>query len=81
MSQVKSFIPELEKGLQIPSSGQLQVRVFNTEDSLIKVFIVPYDLSDMPRCTKTYIRHKNYYTPSDTVAESIEWLQSFLQIK
>ncbi|XP_065220774.1 atos homolog protein A-like [Planococcus citri] len=78
---VKSFIPENEKGIQIPSSGRLQIGIFNTEESLIKVFTVSYDLTDMPRCTKTFLRHSNYFTPKCSSENNVKWLQSFLQLK
>lgn len=79
--QVKSFIPENEKGIQIPNCGRLQVGIFNTEESLIKVFTVSYDLADMPRCSKTFLRHSNYFTPKCTDENNVKWLQSFLQLK
>lgn len=78
---MKGFILENEKGLQIPASGRLQVSVFNTEDVLVKLFVISYDLSDMPRCSKTYLRHSNYYSPDGLPEYSLKWLQSFLRMK
>lgn len=48
-------------GYRIPSQGQLQVIVRNQKIPF-KIFLIPYDLSDMPIDTKTYLRQKSYLT-------------------
>jgi hypothetical protein len=32
----------------------------------VKVFLIPYDFSDMPPMTKTFLRQKSYITPSES---------------
>lgn len=48
-------------GYRIPFQGQLQVIIKNQKIPF-KIFLIPYDLSDMPLDTKTYLRQKSYLT-------------------
>jgi len=41
---------------RVPPKGLLQVIVKNLNKTVVKVFLVPYDLSDMPSSTKTFLR-------------------------
>ncbi|KAL2914747.1 hypothetical protein HK105_205678 [Polyrhizophydium stewartii] len=50
-------------GYRLPFKGQLQIIIKNPSRTAIKVFLVPYDLRDMPPCTKTFLRQKSYATP------------------
>ncbi|KAI9594093.1 hypothetical protein BDF19DRAFT_414805 [Syncephalis fuscata] len=51
-------------GYRIPTAGQLQVVIKNPNKTAIKLFLVPYDFSDMPIGTKTFIRQKSYAQPA-----------------
>jgi len=45
---------------RIPYKGQIQVMIKNLHKTAVKVFLVPYDLHDMPVSTRTFIRQKIY---------------------
>jgi hypothetical protein len=45
---------------RIPEVGQLQIVIKNPNKTAVKLFLVPYDLSDMPPGTKTFIRQRSY---------------------
>ncbi|KAI9663095.1 MAG: hypothetical protein M1821_008143 [Bathelium mastoideum] len=45
---------------RIPQQGQLQIVLKNPNKTAVKLFLVPYDLSDMPPGTKTFIRQRSY---------------------
>ncbi|KAG0147194.1 hypothetical protein CROQUDRAFT_91826 [Cronartium quercuum f. sp. fusiforme G11] len=47
-------------GYQIPPKGQLQIIIKNPNHTAVKLFLVPYDLSDMPPGTKKVMRQKSY---------------------
>lgn len=51
-------------GYRIPSKGQIQVVIKNANQTGVKLFLIPYDLSDMPPGTKTFLRQKSYDLPS-----------------
>ncbi|KAK9700968.1 hypothetical protein K7432_011957 [Basidiobolus ranarum] len=50
-------------GYRIPPKGQLQVIVKNPNKTAVKFFLIPYDFSDMPENSKTFLRQKSYSVP------------------
>jgi hypothetical protein len=52
--------PAPVEGYRIPQKGQLQIIIKNPNKTAIKLFLIPYDLEDMPPSTKTFIRQKSY---------------------
>ncbi|SPO41506.1 uncharacterized protein PSFLO_06988 [Pseudozyma flocculosa] len=46
-------------GYRIPPKGQIQLVIKNQNLTAVKLFLVPYDLTDMPAGTKTFIRQKS----------------------
>ena len=52
--------PAPVEGYRIPRKGQLQIMVKNPNKTAIKLFLIPYDLEDMPPRTKTFLRQKSY---------------------
>lgn len=49
-----------QPGYRIPPKGQLQVVVKNPNKTAVKLFLIPYDFTDMPKNTKTFLRQKSY---------------------
>ena len=45
---------------RIPQQGQLQVIIKNPNKTAVKLFLIPYDLSDMEPGQKTFIRQRSY---------------------
>ncbi|KAJ5578250.1 uncharacterized protein N7459_007214 [Penicillium hispanicum] len=45
---------------RIPQQGQLQIIIKNPHKTAVKLFLVPYDLSEMEPGTKTFIRQRSY---------------------
>ncbi|KAF2089696.1 hypothetical protein K490DRAFT_72393 [Saccharata proteae CBS 121410] len=45
---------------RIPPHGQLQIVIKNPNKTAVKLFLVPYDISDMEPGTKTFIRQRSY---------------------
>jgi len=45
---------------RIPQQGQLQIVIKNPNKTAVKLFLVPYDLTDMEPGTKTFIRQRSY---------------------
>ena len=52
--------PAPVEGYRIPQKGQLQIIIKNPNKTAIKLFLIPYDLEDMPPRTKTFLRQKSY---------------------
>ncbi|CAB3361281.1 Hypothetical predicted protein [Cloeon dipterum] len=53
-----------KKGYSVPRSGTIQVTLFNPLGTVVKMFVVAYDLSDMPPCSQTFLRQRTLYLPS-----------------
>ncbi|KAF2010324.1 hypothetical protein BU24DRAFT_427448 [Aaosphaeria arxii CBS 175.79] len=45
---------------RIPQQGQLQIVIKNPNKTAVKLFLVPYDLTDMEPGQKTFIRQRSY---------------------
>lgn len=45
---------------RIPQQGQLQIIIKNPNKTAVKLFLIPYDLSDMEAGQKTFIRQRSY---------------------
>lgn len=45
---------------RIPQQGQLQIIIKNPNKTAVKLFLVPYDLTEMEPGTKTFIRQRSY---------------------
>ncbi|KAK9462036.1 uncharacterized protein V1516DRAFT_286442 [Lipomyces oligophaga] len=45
-------------GYRIPRQGQIQIVISNPNRTAIKLFLIPYDLRNMPPHTRTFIRQK-----------------------
>jgi len=53
-----------KKGYRVPQSGTIQATLFNPLGTVIKMFVVMYDLSDMPPNSQTFIRQRTFYMPT-----------------
>lgn len=58
-----SSTPPAFPGYRIPPKGQIQLVIKNPNLTAVKLFLVPYDLTDMPAGTKTFIRQKCLASP------------------
>lgn len=58
----RSGSPKVPAGgsYRIPQQGQLQVIIKNPNKTAVKLFLIPYDLSDMEAGQKTFIRQRSY---------------------
>lgn len=67
---------------RIPEKGQIQIIIKNPNKTAVKLFLVPYDLSDMEPGTKTFIRQRSYsmgpiienVPPSETDRPTLRYL-------
>lgn len=78
-----------KKGYNVPRSGTIQVTLFNPMGTVIKMFVVMYDLSDMPPNSHTFLRQRTLYMPtgmevSDDLPESDltqKWLRYLIHLR
>ena len=53
-----------KKGYRVPQKGTIQVTLFNPLGTVVKMFVVMYDLSDMPPNSQTFLRQRTLYMPA-----------------
>ncbi|XP_073474283.1 atos homolog protein B [Aquarana catesbeiana] len=51
------------KGYNVPSTGTIQVTLFNPNKTVVKMFLVTYDFKDMPANHVTFLRHRIFLVP------------------
>ncbi|XP_068131568.1 atos homolog protein A isoform X2 [Hyperolius riggenbachi] len=49
-----------KRGYRIPPSGTIQVTLFNPNKTVVKMFVVKYDLQDMPANHQTFLRQRTF---------------------
>lgn len=62
-------------GYRIPPKGQIQLIIKNPNMTAVKLFLVPYDFTDMPAGTKTFIRQKSHVVSPGPGMEATASLQ------
>ncbi|XP_029020028.1 atos homolog protein B [Betta splendens] len=58
-----------KKGYSIPKAGTIQVTLFNPNKTVVKMFLVTYNLGDMPVNHMTFLRQRIFLVP---VEEGVE---------
>lgn len=51
------------KGYSVPKMGTIQVTLFNPNQTVVKMFLVTFDFSDMPAAHVTFLRHRLFLVP------------------
>ncbi|XP_045508192.1 protein FAM214A [Colias croceus] len=51
-------------GYRVPRAGTVQVSLLNPHGTLVKMFVVLYDLSAMPPRARTFLRQRTLYLPA-----------------
>eukprot|EP00095_Tigriopus_kingsejongensis_P000275 maker-scaffold329_size204955-snap-gene-1.23 protein:Tk00275 transcript:maker-scaffold329_size204955-snap-gene-1.23-mRNA-1 annotation:"protein fam214a" len=75
-----------KKGYRVPEKGTIQVTLFNPLGTVVKMFVIMYDLSDMPPNSQTFLRQRTLYMPSDCSAKDYEadsqkWLRYLVHLR
>ncbi|XP_056268353.1 atos homolog protein A isoform X2 [Pseudoliparis swirei] len=61
-----------KRGYRVPPSGTIQVTLFNPNKTVVKMFVVMYDLRAMPAGHQTFLRQRTFSVPvrRDTISQS-----------
>ncbi|KAK4300182.1 hypothetical protein Pmani_027608 [Petrolisthes manimaculis] len=73
-----------KKGYHVPNKGTVQVTLFNPHGTVVKMFVVMYDLSDMPPNSRTFVRQRTLNMPvgaSDTDPNAHQWLRYLIHLR
>ncbi|XP_061621683.1 atos homolog protein A isoform X1 [Phyllopteryx taeniolatus] len=52
-----------KRGYRVPPSGTIQVTLFNPNKTVVKMFVVMYDLQAMPAGNQTFLRQRTFSVP------------------
>uniref|UniRef100_A0A8C6IHE9 Atos homolog protein A n=1 Tax=Mus spicilegus TaxID=10103 RepID=A0A8C6IHE9_MUSSI len=52
-----------KRGYRVPPSGTIQVTLFNPNKTVVKMFVVVYDLRGMPANHQTFLRQRTFSVP------------------
>ncbi|XP_051953007.1 protein FAM214A-like isoform X1 [Xyrauchen texanus] len=52
-----------KRGYRVPHSGTIQVTLFNPNKTVVKMFVVMYDLREMPASQQTFLRQRTFSIP------------------
>ncbi|KAI5097907.1 protein FAM214A isoform X3, partial [Silurus meridionalis] len=52
-----------KRGYRVPPSGTIQVTLFNPNKTVVKMFVVMYDLREMPAGNQTFLRQRTFSVP------------------
>ena len=52
---------------RVPEVGSIHLALFNTHGAVVRVFIVRYDLGDMPPTSHTFIRQRTFLIPKTSL--------------
>lgn len=66
---VISLEPLGKKGYSIPKAGTIQVTLFNPNKTVVKMFLVTYNFSDMPVNHMTFLRQRIFLMPVEGEVE------------
>ncbi|XP_071449863.1 atos homolog protein A isoform X2 [Hetaerina americana] len=77
------------KGYCVPRSGTVQVTLFNPLGTVVKMFVVLYDLADMPPLSQTFLRQRTLYVPANSSkdfstpgsTEAHKWLRYLIHLR
>ncbi|KAK8743209.1 hypothetical protein OTU49_017399 [Cherax quadricarinatus] len=73
-----------KKGYHVPNKGTVQVTLFNPHGTVVKMFVVMYDLSDMPANSRTFVRQRTLNMPvgaSDSDPNAHQWLRYLIHLR
>ncbi|XP_028157008.1 protein FAM214A isoform X1 [Ostrinia furnacalis] len=71
-------------GYRVARSGTIQVSLFNPHGTLVKMFVVLYDLTAMPPAARTFLRQRTLYMPAgaDPPARyAHKWLRYLIHLR
>jgi len=73
-----------KKGYRIPERGTIQLTLFNPLGTVVKMFVVMYDLTDMPPNSQTFLRQRTLYMPhdkTDSDPDAQKWLRYLIHLR
>ncbi|XP_059062526.1 atos homolog protein A isoform X2 [Achroia grisella] len=75
-------------GYRVARSGTIQVSLFNPHGTLVKMFVVLYELTNMPPLARTFLRQRTLYMPAGADPAAVpdphnlhKWLRYLIHLR
>ncbi|KAM3955224.1 LOW QUALITY PROTEIN: atos homolog atossa [Aphomia sociella] len=75
-------------GYRVARSGTIQVSLFNPHGTLVKMFVVLYELTNMPPLARTFLRQRTLYMPAGADPSAVpsphhlhRWLRYLIHLR
>ena len=69
---------------QVPRRGTVQLTLFNPQGTVVKMFVILFDLEEMPPNSKTFLRQRTYFMPAhltDASPQAAKWLRYLIHLR
>lgn len=78
-----SLEPLSRKGYHTPKKGTLQATLFNPQGTVVRIFVVRFDVSEMPPSSQTFVRQRTFFMPADCPLENAQrsWLRYLIHLR
>ncbi|XP_071098538.1 atos homolog protein A-like [Haliotis cracherodii] len=70
-----------KRGYHIPKKGTVQVTLFNPNKTVVKMFVVMYDLREMPANCQTFLRQRTLYMPVNPDSDEPAYLRYLIHLR
>ncbi|KIH63055.1 hypothetical protein ANCDUO_06653 [Ancylostoma duodenale] len=70
-----------KRGYRVPKQGTIQATLFNPQDTVVKVFVVTYDMTDMPPSSQTFIRQRTFLGSDDEAMKADKHLVNLIHFR
>lgn len=71
------------KGYHIPKKGVIQATLFNPQGTVVCLFVVRFDVTEMPPSCQTFLRQRQFFMPPECPYDEINrsWLRYLIHLK
>ncbi|MFH4974347.1 hypothetical protein AB6A40_001056 [Gnathostoma spinigerum] len=71
------------KGYRIPKRGTIQATLFNPQGTIVRIFVVRFDVTQMPPSSRTFIRQRTFFMRPDCSLNDAKrsWLRYLIHIR
>ncbi|VDM08576.1 unnamed protein product [Wuchereria bancrofti] len=75
-------LENMRKGYRIPKKGILQAVLFNPQGTVVQMFVVKFDVSDMPPSSQTFLRQRTFFMPVGCTYDCVlrSWLKYLIHL-
>uniref|UniRef100_A0A915Q576 Atos-like conserved domain-containing protein n=1 Tax=Setaria digitata TaxID=48799 RepID=A0A915Q576_9BILA len=73
-------LENMRKGYRIPRKGILQAVLFNPQGTVVRMFLVKFDVSDMPPSSQTFLRQRTFFMPVGCTQDVRSWLKHLIHL-